>query len=205
MASASFLGSLPFILRWEGGYVNHPNDRGGATNRGVTQRVYDDWRQRQGLAARDVRQLTDDELHSIYEAGYWLPPKCDALDNPLDLVQFDTAVNMGTGRAAKFLQQAVGATVDGAIGPGTLQCVASCDTGDTLAKYCDAREAFYRNLVARKPDQAVFLKGWMNRLNALRKQVGLPGYEADVPLDFGEAGYMGRVPDLGEDPSIDAI
>ena len=71
MPSAAFQASLPFILRWEGGYVNHPADPGGATNKGVTQRVYDDWRVRRGMPARDVRQITDGEVHAIYEAGYW--------------------------------------------------------------------------------------------------------------------------------------
>ena len=54
------------------------------------------------------------------------------------------------------------------------------------------------------PKLAVFLKGWMNRLNALRKRVGLPGYESvDDAIDFGEAGYIARVPDIGEDPAYD--
>ena len=110
MASVEFLAALPFILRWEGGYVNHPADPGGATNKGVTQAVYDTWRKAQGLAARDVRQLLDDELHAIYENGYWTPPRCHQLQNPLDLAQFDTAVNMGVGRAVRFLQTAVGTT-----------------------------------------------------------------------------------------------
>ena len=197
MPSAAFVSALPFILRWEGGYVNNPNDRGGATNKGVTQRVYDDWRRKQGLAAADVRSLTDSETQLIYESGYWLPPKCDTLPSPLDQVQFDTAVNMGPGRAVKFLQQAVGAMpVDGRYGPGTQSCVAGCDTGEALIAYCNAREAFYRDLTVRDPKQGVFLKGWMNRLNALRKQIGLPGFEAvDDDVDYGGVGYMARVPD----------
>lgn len=203
MPSAAYLQSLPFILRWEGGYVNHPADPGGATNKGVTQKVYDAWRARQGLAARDVRQLADAEMQAIYEAGYWLPPRCDVLPGGLDQVQFDTAVNMGVGRAVRFLQQAVGAGVDGDFGAGTLKCVARCDTGTALAAYCDAREAYYRGLVARNPKLAVFQKGWMNRLNALRKQIGLPGFEADLPLDFGDADYVAKVPDFGEDPAYD--
>lgn len=203
MTSAAFKDALPFILRWEGGYVNNPKDPGGATNKGVTQKVYDSWRRQQGLAVRDVRELTDDELDALYESGYWLPPRCNLLATPLDLVQFDTAVNMGAGRAVRFLQQAVGATPDGSFGPGTQQCVANCDTGATLVAYCDAREAYYRGLPERNPNLAVFLKGWLNRLNALRKQVGLPGYEAaGDEVDYGEAGYMARVPDI-EDPSFE--
>ena len=112
MASAGFLASLPFVLRWEGGFVDHPKDPGGRTNKGVTQRVYDAWRRRQGLPVRDVKGLEDTELHRIYEAGYWLPPRCDRLARRLDLVHFDTAVNMGPGRAVRFLQKAAGCGVD---------------------------------------------------------------------------------------------
>lgn len=204
MNSPAFLAALPFVLRWEGGFVDHPNDPGGATNKGVTQKVYDGWRQRQGQAARSVREITDDEMHAIYESGYWRAAKCPLLGGPLDQVHFDTAVNMGVGRAVRFLQQAVGASVDGDFGPGTERCVANADTGAALVAYCNTREAFYRSLVARNPKLQVFLKGWMNRLNALRKHVGLPGFEsASDEVDFGEAGYMGRVPDIGEDPGLD--
>lgn len=203
MTSTAFNESLPFILRWEGGYVNHPADPGGATNKGVTQKVYDDWRRRQGLPARSVKALEDSEMKAIYEAGYWLPPRCDILGSPLDLVQFDTAVNMGTGRAVKFLQASLNCAVDGAFGPGTQKAVASCDVGDTVVSYCNQREAFYRNLVQRKPSMGVFLRGWLNRLKALRKEIGLPGYEAAVPLDFGDSGYIAKIPDLGENPEYD--
>ena len=200
MPSPAFADALAFVLRWEGGYVNHPNDPGGATNKGVTQKVYDTWRARQGQAVQGVAQITDAEVHAIYEVSYWLASKCQLLASPLDLAQFDTAVNMGVGRAVKFLQQAVGATPDGNFGPGTQQCLANCDTGDTLVAYCATREAFYRDLVIRNPKLGVFLKGWLNRLNALRKQIGLPGYEAvGDEVDYGEAGYMGRVPDIGEE------
>ena len=204
MASAAFLDALPFILQWEGGYVNHPNDPGGATNKGVTQKVYDAWRQRQGQAARDVRQLEESELHALYESGYWAPPKCPNLATPLDLVQFDTAVNMGVGRAVKFMQKAVGTEPDGAWGPGTQACVDGCDLGATLVSYCQVREDYYRQLAVNNPKLQVFLKGWMNRLNALRKRVGLPGYESvDDEIDFGDAGYIARVPDIGEDAAFD--
>ncbi len=49
----------------------------------------------------------------------------------------------------------------------------------------------------------MFLKGWMNRLNSLRKEAGLPGFEAARGFDFGDAGYIAKVPDIGEDPSYD--
>lgn len=108
MPSAAFAQSIPFVLRWEGGFVDHPADPGGRTNKGVTQKVYDRWRARQGLAPRDVKFIDEAEVHAIYETDYWLPPRCDLLSRPLDLVQFDTAVNMGVGRAVRLLQQCVG-------------------------------------------------------------------------------------------------
>lgn len=91
MPSSAFEASLPFILRWEGGYVDHPADPGGRTNNGVTQKVYDLWRARQGLVPRDVRLIEEAEAQSIYETDYWVPPRCDLLRQQLDLVQFDTA------------------------------------------------------------------------------------------------------------------
>jgi lysozyme family protein len=203
MPSSAFTASLPFVLRWEGGYVNHPADPGGATNKGVIQRVYDDWRKRQGLPVRDVRQLEDAELHAIYEADYWLPPRCDLLQRQLDLVQFDTGVNMGVGRAVRMLQGALGCDVDGDFGPATRRAAETCSLGATIIAYCDARETYYRRLAEQKPKLQVFLNGWLNRLNALRKEVGLPGYEAAVPLDLGDTGYIAKIPDRGEDPSYD--
>jgi len=204
MNNAALDSALKFVLRWEGGFVDHPADPGGRTNKGVTQRVYDSWRQRQGQATRDVKSIDDAEVHAIYASDYWVPPRCDLLASPLDLVQFDTAVNMGVGRAVRFLQGAVGCTVDGAFGPGTEGAVAACDAGTTVKAYCDRREAFYRDLATRRPAMAVFLKGWLNRLNALRREVGIPGTRSATRggMDFGDMPYIARVPDIGEDPDF---
>ncbi len=201
MASGAFLNSLPFVLRWEGGYVDHPADPGGRTNKGVTQKVYDSWRARQGLPQRHVREIEDAEVHAIYEADYWTPPRCDLLQRQLDLVQFDTAVNMGARRAVRLLQRAVGCDVDGSFGPQTERAVGACVPGTAIAAYCDARESFYRNLAERRPDLKVFLKGWLNRLNALRKEVGHrgSGFEAVAAVDFGDAGYIAKVPELDDE------
>ena len=203
MPLSGFEASLPFVLRWEGGFVDHPDDPGGRTNRGVTQRVYNQWRVHHGLPPRDVRQIGDAEVHAIYEEDYWLPPRSDLLRRKLDLVQFDTAVNMGVGRAMRLLQGAVGSAVDGAFGPLTHQAAAGCDLAATIPAYCHAREAYYRRLAERRPRLRVFLRGWMNRLNALRSEADVAGFEAAIGPDFGEAAYIARIPDLGEDPDYD--
>jgi lysozyme family protein len=203
MLTPAFEASLPFIMRWEGGYVDHPDDPGGRTNKGVTQKTYDRWRTRQGLPTRHVRLVEDDEVETIYASGYWVPPRCDLLQRQLDLVQFDTAVNMGVGRAVRLLQAALGCDVDGDFGPQTANAASGCELAGTIIAYCDEREAFYRRLAERRPRLGVFLKGWLNRLNALRSEVGLPGYEATLPLDFGDTGYVAKVPDFGTDPEYD--
>lgn len=203
MPSTAFAAALPFVLQWEGGFVNHPADPGGATNKGVTQKVYDGWRARQGLPARSVRHIEEGEVHAIYHTDYWVPPRCDVLARQLDLVQFDTAVNMGVGRAVRLLQKAAGCEVDGAFGPGTLQAVEACDPGTVIGDYCDAREAYYRLLVERNPKLGVFLKGWLNRLNSLRSQVGLAVRELPGPDLGGDPMHAERIPDIGVDPAYD--
>jgi lysozyme family protein len=203
MPSSALDSALPFILRWEGGFVDHPSDPGGRTNKGITQRVYTGWRARRDLPEQDVKLITDAEVKTIYETDYWLPPRCDQLPGRLDLVQFDTAVNMGVGRAVRFLQKAVGCGVDGQFGPETTRAVSGCDARATLAAYCDTREAFYQRLVVAKPELQVFRRGWLNRLNSLRKEVGLTVFGFSEPADPAEAGPAMRIPDLGVDPGFD--
>lgn len=203
MPSPAFEAALPFVLHWEGGFVDHPDDPGGRTNQGITQSVYDAWRRGHSLPCRDVKVIADGEVRAIYETGYWIPPRCDLLARELDLVQFDTAVNMGVRRAVRFLQNAMGCAIDGDFGPETERAAAACDAGTAIVKYCDAREAYYRHLAETRPRLAIFLKGWLNRLDALRREVGLPGFEAVLTDDFGDTGYIARIPDIGENPAYD--
>jgi lysozyme family protein len=82
---------------------------------------------------------------------------------------FDTAVNAGHSRAVKLLQQALndagGARLaaDGRIGPKTRAAICGLDENAVLRKYAERQAAFYRGIVARKPSQAKFLKGWLRR------------------------------------------
>jgi lysozyme family protein len=201
MPSQAFHVALPFILRWEGGFVDDPDDPGGRTNKGVTHKTYNGWRARQGLDPKDVRLISDEEVAAIYERDYWLGPRCDVLGSPLDLAQFDTAVNMGIGRAVRILQTALGCGVDGDFGRATASAAAECDIGATVTEYCRIREGVYRSLAERNPKLAKFLKGWLNRLNALRKEAGLPGFES-AP-DLAETGPTARIADLPEGAALE--
>jgi lysozyme family protein len=182
MSDQNFGDALQFVLRWEGGFSDNKADPGGRTMRGVTQATYDAWRKANGLPRQDVRGISDEEIGTIYRRNYWMRARCENLRVKLDLVQFDTAVNMGPNRAVKILQRSVGATEDGAFGPATQAACDDCAMPDTVTQYCDIREGIYRRL-AQRPGQYVFLRGWLNRLNDLRAEAGVAGFSRsrDVP------------------------
>lgn len=106
--TGAFRAALAFVLSWEGGYVDHPDDPGGATNQGITQATYDAWRASQGLAERSVKALTEDERDTIYWGRYWQGAGCELLDAPEALVAFDAAVHSGVGMALRWHAEASG-------------------------------------------------------------------------------------------------
>ena len=165
---SGFLKALPFTLRMEGGFSDHPNDPGGATMKGVTQAVYDSWRRDSGLAVRTVREITDDELEAIYWSRYWTPAKCEALPWPASMCHFDAAVNHGTAGAARILQRAVGVAVDGKIGPQTLAAAATLPAPVLVARMLFERLAYYERIMLANKGLRVFALGWLSRVNALR-------------------------------------
>ena len=82
-----FKKALSFVLKWEGGYVNNPNDRGGATNKGITQNTYNSYLQSKGRPTKDVRYITDAEVEDIYYSRYWLPAKCHEMSAKFAFLQ----------------------------------------------------------------------------------------------------------------------
>ena len=122
------------------------------------------------------------------------------------MVHFDTAVNMGTVRAAKILQEAVGAKPDGKIGPKTRQAVKTqCDISalDVMTRYCNIRERVYRWIAANRDGADVFLKGWMNRLNALRVEAGITAPGEIGTIESAQAYPMGRIADIDIDSILE--
>ena len=123
MSKALFDKLFDRLIAHEGGYVNHPKDPGGATNKGVTQRVYDDYRRRNGLPTRDVRQLQEAERLNIFRGSYWNPIKGDQLPAGVGYVVYDGAVNSGVSQSVKWLQRALGIKADGQTDPtGSQPC-----------------------------------------------------------------------------------
>lgn len=143
-----FAKILSFIHKWEGGYVNHPADPGGATNRGITQKTYDRYRDSKGLPRQDVKLMATEEDAEIYRMWYW-QDDWEKLGFPLAACMFDTAVNMGPVRAQKFLDEC----------------------GGDYVKFLQLRIARYKGLIASNPKLKAFEKGWMNRVTDLRRFV----------------------------------
>lgn len=159
------------VIKSEGGYVNDPHDHGGETNLGVTKKAWGEYLGR-AIADGEMKALTKETVQPFYKKMYWDKCHCDELPGGLDYAVFDFAVNAGPGRAAKFLQQAVGAVADGAIGPGTLAKVKATEPKHALDNFSAAKSSFYKGLVDRDASQQKFFKGWMNRVDHVQATAG---------------------------------
>ena len=162
----NFETCLKEVLKHEGGFVNHPADPGGATNLGVTKKVWEEWVGHE-VTKEDIRDLTIDQVTPLYRKRFWNVCRCDDLPAGVDYVVFDLAVNSGTGRAAKFLQSAVGATPDGVIGPNTITIVRRTELSpkELINIICDRRVLFWKSLSTFP----TFGKGWLRRGDEVRK------------------------------------
>jgi lysozyme family protein len=107
-----------------------------------------------------MRALTPEIVGPMYKAKYWDKVKGDDLPAGVDYCVFDAAINSGPGRAAKWLQAAVGVEPDGGIGPKTLQAVAGMDANELVSAYNDRRLSFLHDL----PTWPTFGKGWARRV-----------------------------------------
>jgi lysozyme family protein len=175
--TGEFEKALNRILKHEGGFVNDPLDSGGMTNLGVTKRVWEEF-VGHPVSEADMRALTPEIIAPMYKMKYWNSSHCEVLPKGLDYVVFDFAVNAGTGRSVKTLQQAIGCVADGVIGPKTMAAINDAEPKNLIAKFSDARADFYQGIVARKPDQARFIKGWLNRVEDAKK-LALEEYNQD--------------------------
>lgn len=167
-----FSDALRLVLGHEGGFVNHPQDPGGLTNRGITRRVLSKYLGKRATKSQ-MKKLGFGTISDIYLQMYWTPAKCDELPTGIDVMMFDTAVNHGVARAAKLLQKAVQVKVDGIIGPKTLKAIAHRrDPRNLLDEFAVRRGWHY----ATRPHFLVFGLGWLRRL------FGTVRYSAELML-----------------------
>lgn len=153
------------VLSHEGGYVDHPRDPGGRTNLGVTQRAWEAYLNRDVTEA-EMRGLTPDAVKPFYKTMYWDKIKGDQLPSGVDYAAYDLAVNSGVGRAAKYLQEIAGVTVDGLIGPKSLEAIKFCNSKELADALCDKRLEFLKRL----PTFETFGKGWSGRVAEVKEK-----------------------------------
>lgn len=154
------------VLKWEGGYVNNPHDRGGPTNYGITHKVLAEWRGVASVTPNQVKNMTKEEAVDIFRHRYWGKIDGDRLPPPIDLIVMDGAVNHGAPNMLRLLQEAVGVAATGQMNRETRNAVtARASSQDSLldlaVKLAEARKARYVN----HPDARHFIAGWRNRLN----------------------------------------
>ncbi len=163
--SRQFHKCMDVVLRHEGGYVDHPDDPGGATNMGITHKTLAAWRKVDKCSRDEVRTLHIDEAREIYRAHYWNALNCDLLPEGVDLVTFDFGVNAGVGRASRMLQEVVSVEQDGQIGPITVGAVQRVDADFIVNKFSDKRLEYYQSL----ENWNTFGRGWSRRTSETRE------------------------------------
>lgn len=200
MVDAScFARAIPIELAYEGGKVDDPQDPGGRTNMGVTQRVYTAWRRLHNLPVQDVWLASADEVRAIYKAQYADAVRFDQLRPGVDLVMLDGAINSGPKQAIKWLQAALkrlslyDAAVDGVFGSGTASAVAAVTDDDALIDLIlQFRMGFLHALATWKR----FGKGWSARVANLKKiaQAWAMGSVGPDPVDVTADGGHQKAP-----------
>jgi lysozyme family protein len=174
----NFEQALASVLKSEGGFQTDINDRGniladgraGSTNLGVTQAVWESF-VGHPVTWNDMRALTSAKISPLYKRKYWDAVHGDDLPAGVDYMMFDFAVNAGPGRAVKILQEAIGVTQDGALGPLSLSAIHALPVKQLIERFTDTKEKYYKSLANPKYEH-----GWINRaelveINALKMVV----------------------------------
>lgn len=145
--------AVEFVLSYEGGLSDDPQDSGGLTHFGISQKTY---------PHLDIRNLTREGAIEIYRDDYWQKCKCDQLPAHLALIAFDSAVNQGPPTAIRLLQRSLGVRDDGIIGPQTIAAAEAVSAAVIIPEFIARRGYQY----ALHPQSARYGLGWFRRLAA---------------------------------------
>lgn len=155
--------AIEFTLKMEGGAVaeNDPNDPGGLTKWGISQRAY---------PTLDIANLTLEQAKEIYKRDYWESCWCDKMPFAFAVAVFDSAVNQGTGRSIRLLQAALNVDADGILGPTTMKAVAAASPR-SVKRLLAMRMAEYMRLIRANPTLQAFAINWCFRVLALHELI----------------------------------
>lgn len=157
----------PFIQKWEGGYVNHPLDKGGPTNSGVTlstfRSVYG-----KNKTVKDLKKMTPEQWNYIFKTRFWNTWQADSIENQSIANLLVDWVYASGIYGIKYPQRVLGVTADGIVGPVTLAAINEYPNQEELFnKLWKRRKEHFDAIVRKNPSQKVFYKGWINRLKGL--------------------------------------
>lgn len=163
----------PFILSFEGGYVNDPHDPGGATNRGVTIAT---WRQvgydKDGDGDIDVADLklitADDAVKRVMKPHYWDRWQADRIKSQSVANLVVDWVWASGKHGITGVQKRLGVKVDGIVGGKTLAALNAQDPRALFDHIHRARARFIDQVIAGRPTSAQYRAGWLRRLDYIR-------------------------------------
>ncbi len=171
------------VAKVEGKLVDHKNDPGGITNHGISLSFLEDYAKTKNgrivlnklkiytVSRNSIIKMTGEQAKNIMYNAFWLATEIAKLPPLLAIIAYDFAVNSGSYYASRLIQRAIGAKVDGIIGNETITKANNLDmiAQKKVAKFMlEERVKFYQNLARSKPKMAVFLKGWLNRVESMR-------------------------------------
>lgn len=191
---ADFNRAVKYVIDNEGGFVNHPEDAGGPTKYGVTQKTLESWRKLNYLPSLNVEEITESEAAKIYYEWYWRKMDLDqVVSDVIATALLDTGVIRGTTKAIEYAQvvlntyipleytekrnapvQPVGLDVDGIAGEEFFRRINHPQTTDEsfIRKLEEKLRHGYIQIAHDKPNQKVFLQGWLNRTRELLTLIG---------------------------------
>lgn len=159
---------IPHILKWEGGFVDDPDDPGGATNMGITMRTYQLYCRRKGYPSPSVERLKAidlDTFRDILKSMYWDTCKADDIQSQsvANLI-VDWGWNSGTHTAVKRVQRLLGVKTDGVVGPITLAAINSRSPLPLFGQIKTDRMSYIEEICASRPANNKYKRGWYNRI-----------------------------------------
>ena len=151
-----------WLILVEGGESRDPDDRGGLTKYGISQKQYPDL---------DIAALAFEQALALYKRDYWDAHQCARLPKLVGLCLFDAVVQHNPVKAKKLIQQGLNVKADGVIGPKTRAAAEQATVASFLSRHLSYRAMYYVSLAINRPQQKKFLRGWLRRLFLLSNYV----------------------------------